>query len=133
MIPRGSDLLDSSDFSPTPEDLLSIVVRAQELWPDAVVETDKHPPVPIGEVTFATIPTGPLRAVFIYRTRASRDVWETHGWTEGGDRELIHVIATFSSLTLVSGDSIPVEMSLWASRLADDLRTVAASRRSPSA
>lgn len=133
MTPHGCDLLDSSEFSPTAEDLLAIVTRVQELWPEAVVETDASPPVPIGSVTLGFIPKGPLREVFIYRTRAACELWEAHGWTEEGDRELIHVIATNTSLTLVCGDSVPVEMSLWASRLADDLKTLAASRQSPSA
>lgn len=133
MTPHGCDLLDSGEFSPTAEDLLSILVRLQELWPDALVETNKNPPVPIGDATLELIPRGPLREVFVYRTPAAHQTWHTHGWTEEGDRELIHILATNTSLTLVSGENVPVEVSLWATRLAGDLKTLRVSRQSPSA
>ena len=133
MTPHGCDLLDSSGFSPTADDLLSILVRLRELWPDAMVETTSPPPIPIGDVTLGFIPTCPLREVFVYRTQTACDVWGAQGWTEKYDCDLIHILATDDSLTLVGGDAVPVEVSLWASRLADDLKTLAASRQSPSA
>lgn len=133
MTPHGCDLLDSSEFSPTAEDLLSILVRILELWPDALVETDKHPLIPVGEATLELIPRGPIREVFVYRTQAAHQTWQTLGWTEEGDRDLIHIIATNTSLTLVSGEKVTVEMSVWASRLAGDLKTLTTSRLPPSA
>lgn len=133
MIPHGSDLLDSEGFAATTEDLLSILVRLRELWPEAVVETDTHPPIPLGDANLEFIPTGPLREVFVYRTKSACEMWTSNGWTEKFDNDLIHILATNDSLTLVGGDEVPVEVSLWASRLAGDLKTLAASRQPPSA
>lgn len=133
MTPHGCDLLDSGEFAASAEDLLSILVRLRELWPDAVVETVRDPPIPIGEVTLGFIPTGPLREIFVYRTATACEMWTEHGWTEKFDCDLIHILATDDSLTLVGGDEVPVAVTLWSSRLADDLKTLAASRIPPSA
>ncbi len=133
MNPHGCDLLDSSDFGASTEDLLSILVRLRELWPDAVMETDTLASTPLGEVTLEHIPTTPLREVFVYRTQTACDAWDAKGWTEKFDGDMIHVIALDTSLNLLVGDKITVEMSLWASRLGGDLKVLAASRQPPSA
>ena len=137
MTPHGQDLLDSSGFSAAPRDLLDILHRLREVWPDAVVvrgmDPDETPPTLLSKVALEFIPTTSLRELFVFKSLDSHTLWMTEGWTEQGDGDLLYFIASPTHLTVVGAEVVSLEVSAWAHRLAEDLKVLSATRQPGSA
>lgn len=129
----GQDIVDVFNVRITQDDLLSVVKRVGELWPDAVVEIENVPVKSIQDIVLGDLPVGAIREVFVFSSLTTRDRWEAEGWSQELDNEMIMVACTEMSITVVAGEFMPTEMSRWATRLAGDLITLRTSREQASA
>ena len=78
---------------------VEVAVRViKQVWPHAVFENGLT-----GERyhRFQQIPFGKIEEIFVYRDRASADVWDEEGAVPAASNSMIHVIADEDMVTLV--------------------------------
>lgn len=134
MTTHGDDLLHLENVNVTRGDLSLVLSRFQKVWPRGLVENgddpEGTPATSFQSFEFEADPQVPVRNLFVYRDETSCQKWNKDGWTEDADQDMIHIIATESSLTLVGGDTVSTDVSQWVRSLAVDLRAIFTSRAS---